>query len=75
MDHLAEKHDFIQTFELGKSYEGVPIKGVLLSKKKGNTAVFVEGGIHSREWISPATSTFILDNLINSKGKLNKINF
>lgn len=76
MDQLAVKHDFIQTFEIGKSFEGVPIKGVLLSKKKGNTGVFVEGGIHSREWISPATATFILDHLINSEGiDISSINY
>lgn len=68
LDHLVERYDFISAVELGNSYEGVAIKGVKLSRKAGNTAVFVEGGIHAREWISPATVTFILNQLIVSAG-------
>jgi hypothetical protein len=68
MDLLVKKYpEFLRTFEVGKSYEGVPIRGIHLSKKPRNTGVFVEGGIHSREFISPATVTFILHNLLTSE--------
>lgn len=70
MDDLAEKHDFITIFTIGNSFDGVPIKGIKLSRKTGNTGVFVEGGIHAREWISPATATFILNSLIEAKSKI-----
>ncbi|KXJ78698.1 zinc carboxypeptidase-like isoform X1 [Aedes albopictus] len=66
MDGLASKHSFITVISLGDSYEGRPIKGVKLSRQSGNKAIFVEGGIHAREWISPATATFILNQLITS---------
>lgn len=70
MDHLREKYaDIVQRVEVGNSYEGRPIRGIKLSKKKNNTAIVVEGGIHAREWISPATATFILDKLLTSDDK------
>ncbi|EAT32581.1 AAEL015272-PA [Aedes aegypti] len=67
MDELAQKHSFITVTSLGISYEGRPIKGIKLSRKPDNKAIFVEGGIHAREWISPATATFILNQLITSQ--------
>ncbi|KAJ6640790.1 Zinc carboxypeptidase A 1, partial [Pseudolycoriella hygida] len=67
LDHIAEKYsDLISVIIVGKSFEGRPIKGVKLSHKKNNTAVFVEAGIHGKEWISPATATFILNQLLTS---------
>ena len=37
-----------------------------LSYKEGNPGIFIEGGIHAREWISPAVVTYILNELILS---------
>lgn len=53
----------------GKSYEGREIKGVKLSYKENNPGVFIEGGIHAREWISPATVTYIMNQLLTSSDK------
>lgn len=53
----------------GKSYEGRQIKGVKLSYKENNPGVFIEGGIHAREWISPATVTYIMNQLLTSSDK------
>ena len=33
-------------------------------KKVKKSSVFIESGAHGREWISPATSTWILDKII-----------
>jgi hypothetical protein len=65
MELLARRHTFVETFELGRSYEGLPIKGVKISKRPGNTEVFVEGGIHGLELVS---TTFIINQLIYSNG-------
>lgn len=70
LDHLCEKNStIVKCYNIGKSYEGNPIKGVKLSFKSNNTAIFIEGGIHAREWISPATATFILNKLLTSEDK------
>lgn len=31
-----------------------------------NKAIWVDGGIHAREWISPASVTYILNNLVEN---------
>lgn len=66
LDKLAAANKDLTIIEAGKSYENVTIKGIKLSRKNNNTGVFIEGGIHAREWISPATATFLLNQLLTS---------
>nr|XP_012226656.1 PREDICTED: zinc carboxypeptidase A 1-like [Linepithema humile] len=68
LDDLARQYpDKVQTIVGGKSYEGRIIKGVKISFKANNPGIFIEGGIHAREWISPATVMYILHQLLTSK--------
>ncbi|XP_025601863.2 zinc carboxypeptidase-like [Athalia rosae] len=68
LDTLAGEYpNLITPLVGGSSYEGRNITGVKLSFGEGNPGVFLEGGIHAREWISPAVVTFILNELITSK--------
>ncbi|CRL06537.1 CLUMA_CG019442, isoform A [Clunio marinus] len=57
---------YITVEEIGKSFEGRSLKLVKLSKKQNNRAIFIEGNIHAREWISGATSTYVLNELLFS---------
>nr|XP_019538284.2 zinc carboxypeptidase A 1-like [Aedes albopictus] len=66
LDKLANQYDQVELLEGGHSYENRSIKGVKVSYKSGNPGVFVEGGIHAREWISPATVAYILNELLTS---------
>lgn len=67
LEDLANKFkNIVSIIDIGQSYDGLPLKGIKLSHSTNNTAVFVEGGIHAREWISPATTTFILNQLLTS---------
>lgn len=69
MDKQIADNDFVSAFELGTTYEGEKIRGLKISKKPGlNTAIFVEAGIHAREWISPAVATYTINQLIHSTG-------
>lgn len=73
LQHLSEKYECVTLIEIGKSYEGRPIKGIKIARAASGTtttakksAVFIEGGIHAREWISPATVTYLIDQLLTS---------
>lgn len=67
MDSLTEKYSNVATSVVGgRSYEGKEIRGVKISFGPGRKGVFMEGGIHAREWIAPATVTYILNELISS---------
>lgn len=67
VDEQCATHDYLDCKVIGHSYEGRPIKSVRLSKREGNKAILIEGNIHAMEWISSATVTFILNQLINSQ--------
>jgi len=67
LDSLVETYPGVVTSVVGgSSYEGQEIKGVKVSFKAGNPVVIFEGGIHAREWIAPATVTYILNKLLTS---------
>ena len=53
---------------VGKSYEGRDIRGVKvnLGGQSGKKSIVFEGTIHAREWISTATTTWMLNELLTS---------
>ncbi|XP_035449805.2 zinc carboxypeptidase-like isoform X2 [Spodoptera frugiperda] len=66
---IVEEHSDVATLvELGTSVEGRTIWGVKIDYKKEENPVIgmIEGGIHSREWISPATVTYIINEFLTS---------
>ena len=64
----ADKYpNVVKLFEVGRSFEGRTILGAKISYKSGNPGIFIEGGIHAREWITPAFTTYLLNTLISSK--------
>ncbi|XP_065087332.1 zinc carboxypeptidase A 1-like [Ochlerotatus camptorhynchus] len=67
LDKLATEYEQVEVVEGGHSFENRSIKGVKVSYKSGNPGVFIEGGIHAREWISPATVAYILNELLTSQ--------
>lgn len=59
--------DVVKLYVGGTTFEGRDILGVKLSYKEGNPKIFVESGIHAREWICPALATWILNQLLTSE--------
>ncbi|CAD7086385.1 unnamed protein product [Hermetia illucens] len=65
---LVEQYpDKVELIVAGSTYEGREILGVKVSFKPDNKGVFLETGIHAREWIGPATVTYILNQLLTSE--------
>jgi murein tripeptide amidase MpaA len=56
---------------LGKTYEGRSIRGVKFGN--GSKQVVFNGGIHAREWISPASVTYVANFLLSSDPKAIKM--
>ena len=75
MDYLAQTNPDLVTIEdIGASYEGRRMRVLKICKKNacGNKpAMWIDGGIHAREWISPAVATFLMKELIENKSRYN----
>lgn len=75
LDCLAIQYPAIVTsIEIGKSSEGRPLRVLKIGKGSTNrTEIFIDGGIHAREWASPAAVTFIIHNLVEASGNFQHI--
>merc|ERR1712173_76478 len=62
MDCLSSTYKSVVTmYTIGNSTEGRPLKVMKIGMPgKQKKAIWIDGGIHAREWISPATVTAIL---------------
>jgi len=60
--------DIVSTEVVGQSYEGRDIRVAKVCKGGcGNKkAVWIDGGIHAREWVSPATVTWMLKEVVEN---------
>ncbi|XP_046623924.1 zinc carboxypeptidase-like isoform X1 [Neodiprion virginianus] len=67
LDELAETYpDLVEVIVIGNSYEGRLIKGIKITFDEDNPGIFIEGGIHAREWITPATVTYLTNEILTS---------
>lgn len=67
LDHILEEFpDVTSGFVAGQSYEGRQIRGIKISYKTGNKGIVIEAHIHAREWISSATATYVINELLRS---------
>jgi hypothetical protein len=68
INELASAHpNLVTVSSAGKSYEGNDMPIVKLSTGgSGKPAIFVDGGIHAREWITPAVVTWIMHELVEN---------
>ncbi|GAB6031797.1 corticosteroid- binding protein [Chamberlinius hualienensis] len=67
MTRVAEKFpDVAKVITIGKTYEGRQIQVIKMGRQtnKWKPAIWIDGGIHAREWISPATVTFMIEQLV-----------
>ncbi|XP_026675212.1 carboxypeptidase B-like [Ceratina calcarata] len=72
LDYLAQTFpDVCSVVSIGNSVEGRPLKVIRISNGKQNApALWIDGGIHAREWISPATVTYIINHLVENSESL-----
>ncbi|XP_054729211.1 interaptin [Anastrepha obliqua] len=65
-DYMAKTYPDICSVEtIGYSLQKRPLKILKISNgNPGNPGIWIDGGMHAREWISPATVTFIANQLV-----------
>jgi len=69
--------DLIRLMRIGVTEEG---RGILLAhvgtaQSVTKPAIFIEGGIHAREWVSPASVTHIINELVTNPEYQDLVNY
>jgi murein tripeptide amidase MpaA len=80
IEALADANDFASIINIGQSYEGRDMKVLAITKAgPGAPNIFLESGIHAREWVSPAVATYLVRQLVEEYSDhpdyLDKINW
>ncbi|KAH8412130.1 hypothetical protein KR009_000022 [Drosophila setifemur] len=68
LDEILAAYPLVtEEFIVGQSYEGRTIRGIKISHKTGNKGIFIESNIHAREWITSASATWFINQLLTSE--------
>jgi hypothetical protein len=66
LNGIAENSPIAQIFTIGESYEGRPIPVLAINSAQSSLPIiWIDSGIHAREWVSPATTLYIIDEILN----------
>lgn len=71
IDCLGEQYSEAKVHSIGHSTEGREIKVVEVGR--GARKIWVDGGIHAREWISPASVSYIMHSLVEESHKYSSL--
>ena len=68
LNYLRDTYDFVTLDTIGQSYAGSDMIFAKVCRGGcGNKpAMWIDGGIHAREWITPATAMFMLRDLVEN---------
>lgn len=67
IDGLAETYpDKVEVFTIGESFEGRPLKVLKILSSDDNPVVFIESNIHAREWITSATTLWMINEFLET---------
>lgn len=65
LDSLAAANPLlVQSKNIGKTFEGRDLKTVIIGTPTAQRSIWIDCGIHAREWISPATCVYFIDYLV-----------
>uniref|UniRef100_A0A182Q175 Peptidase M14 domain-containing protein n=1 Tax=Anopheles farauti TaxID=69004 RepID=A0A182Q175_9DIPT len=68
IDEMVQQYAPVLSVEtIGQTYEKRDMKVIKLSYKAGNKGIFIDANIHAREWITSASITWILNELLTSE--------
>ncbi|XP_053614670.1 carboxypeptidase B-like [Plodia interpunctella] len=70
-DTVARRRpELVQVEDFGTSYQGRRMKLTKISKdpSAGNPIIFIDAGIHAREWVAPSMALYLIHRLTNDPG-------
>ncbi|XP_054149648.1 carboxypeptidase A2-like [Melozone crissalis] len=69
LDQLASEHSFVEKIQIGESYEKRPLYVLKFSTGGSNRpAIWLDAGIHSREWVTQASALWIANKIASDYG-------
>ncbi|KAM8973237.1 carboxypeptidase A1-like [Pelodytes ibericus] len=66
---VAEYPNLVSKVDIGHSYEGRPIYALKFSTGGNKPAIWIDNGIHSREWITQATGIWTAKKIASTYGE------
>ncbi|XP_030848349.1 carboxypeptidase B [Strongylocentrotus purpuratus] len=63
---MASQFSSAQQFQIATSSENRAINALKISTGSGRNVVYFQGGIHAREWVSPATLMYMTNELLTN---------
>eukprot|EP01065_Artemidia_motanka_P026880 TRINITY_DN32119_c0_g1_i1.p1 TRINITY_DN32119_c0_g1~~TRINITY_DN32119_c0_g1_i1.p1 ORF type:complete len:436 (+),score=187.90 TRINITY_DN32119_c0_g1_i1:82-1389(+) len=65
LDEFINTYSGVEGFSVGNSVEGRAQRGIKFGSSPNKDAVYLQCGIHAREWISPATCMYFTEKLLS----------
>ncbi|CAH8601491.1 unnamed protein product [Schistosoma curassoni] len=69
LNQLSQTRPYMTVEDFGYTAEGRPMKGVTISSDSTRPIIWIDAGIHAREWIAPATALSIINKLMRPSGQ------
>ncbi|XP_050521702.1 carboxypeptidase B-like [Daktulosphaira vitifoliae] len=74
IDYISQEYPNIVEIEnIGQSFEGTPLRVVRIKLDKNSSttnAIWIDGGIHAREWISVSSVLYLINELVYNQDLL-----
>ncbi|XP_022113411.2 carboxypeptidase B [Pieris rapae] len=77
LEMLAKMHpELLKLATLGSSYQGRRMKlaKISLNPNANNPIIFIDGGIHAREWVAPAMAMYLIHRLVTDPEARHELN-
>ncbi|XP_057185968.1 carboxypeptidase A1-like [Triplophysa rosa] len=66
---VAENSGLVRQIQIGQSYEGRPLNVLKFSTGANRPGIWIDTGIHSREWVTQASGIWFAKKIVNDYGR------
>lgn len=74
VDYIYQEYaDLVEVETIGKSHEGVPLRVIRIKPDQNATnikTIWIDGGIHAREWIAVSSVLYLINELVYNRDSL-----